>query len=100
MILEFYAAIWPAEDGRTNIPHDERIARAAYEILRSDGDWLYYAEKQVGPAPQPNRSARVEHRTKRGMGQWVGVRGSKQWFDLVEEWYIKVRDAWKKEAAA
>jgi len=89
MKREFFQALYPAMDVRPSIPWNERLARAAYDILRGPTDWVYFAAAEIGEPPKPNKSARVYSREPAGMGEWVTVEGSKKWWAELDEWLLK-----------
>lgn len=89
MYKKFHDVKYPAYDGRDRIPQEETVARAAYNIISENrgSDLLYQYESIYGPAPMPNKSARVESRRAVGPNEdIVTVRGSAAFFQAVEDW--------------
>jgi len=83
VIKQYFDAQYPARDGRNSIPEDEVVARLAAQIIRGEDDLIWHAEHQGVEVPPPNKSARIEGRMRAGMGQWIRVRGSAEFFAAV-----------------
>lgn len=92
MYISYFDPIHPAQDGRKTIPLKERVARHAAIIIRGEDDLLASAKRQGIMPPTPNKSARIESRTRAGNGYWITVRGSEQFFIEVER-FVAALDA-------
>jgi len=94
MMKKYFEAIYPAYDGRKSTPHSETAARVAGKIINGNDDLIWHAEHQGIDVPTPNKSARVESRERVSPnGEWVTIRGSRQFFAEVEEFIEKLARA-------
>jgi len=94
MEKQYFEAIYPARDGRTEVSEDEIVARLAAKIIRGEDDLIWHAESQGLHVPEPNHSARIQRRERISpSGEWVTVRGSKAFFAEVAEFARELREA-------
>lgn len=97
MIKKYFEAIHPARDGRAEIAADEGLARVAALLIHGQDDWIWHAERQIGPAPALPASARINARRRAGGGEWIEVRAPAAWWDELRAWYARAVTADSKE---
>lgn len=94
MYISYFDPIHPGQDGRKTIPFNERVARHAAIIIRGEDELLGWAARQGIMPPTPDKSARIESRTRAGNGYWITVRGSEQFFISVKRFIAQLDATW------